>query len=203
MKVFGQLLAWIFVIGVLAVVVILVVAAPKWFFDLPRSTQATVGGVLAVVLVPTIAYFSTRSLDRRRSREEAIRPQKTKLYDDVISGFLSIFDLGDSTSPSTEAEMKTFFASIAPPLITYGSRKVIKAWVTVLRVSRQNEGKTDSGMKIMFAFEDLMKVMRADLGHGTFSQQQGELLGVFIRDIDDYLPSKSKAAPSPPETTAP
>jgi hypothetical protein len=87
-----------------------------------------------------------------------------------------------------EADMLAFFADITPQLITYGSRGVIRAWNNFRRVSRNNpDTKT-----IMFAFEDLLKAMRSDLGHVVITQPQGELLAIFITDIDDILKPKKE-----------
>lgn len=43
--------------------------------------------------------------------------------------------------------------------------------------------------RLLLVFEQLIYAMRADLGHNDKELSTGDLLRVFINDIDEYLPA--------------
>jgi len=176
--------ALILVLVAAALLVWFVYSVLHWFFGLPPGSMAPVAGVIGVLLVPIITFFTTRALQRRRSLEDALREHKTALYDELIKGLLKMLNLGGVSAKMTDAEMKELFASVTPPLITYGSRGVILAW-NGFRQAAKDHG--DDNKVILFAFEDLLKSMRKDLGHSVLSVQKGELLRIFVNDVDTIL----------------
>ncbi|OAV52204.1 hypothetical protein [Enteractinococcus helveticum] len=181
-----KLFGFVFLAGFLGLLVWLLRAIVSWFLALNPETQTPLAALFGVVSVPIITYFTSRSLERKRSRETAIREKKTELYDDMIRGFMRMLNL-KKKEPMDEDAMVDFFADITPKLITYGSRGVIRAWSDFRLASIR--GQTDTS-HLMLILERLLKEMRKDLGHGIVLHQDGELLSVFINDVDEILNKK-------------
>lgn len=188
----GRVLATVISVVFLLTAVVLLIwgfsTGIAWFLSLSPATMTPIAALVGLILVPIITYFTTRSLERRRTLETSIRLQKTKLYDDMMRGLLRIVNL-QKTAPMTEQETLQFFAELTPPLISYGSRGVILAWNKFRKVSINGVG---DGSKVMIAFEDVLKAIRKDLGHGVFMHQQGELLRIFINNVDETLNEPNK-----------
>ncbi len=81
-------------------------------------------------------------------------------------------------------ELLEFFEELAQRLLVWGSEPVILAfneWGS--SVSNMDEGSPET----RFAFEQLLYAIRRDLGSESTRLAQGDLLRVFINDLDDYL----------------
>jgi hypothetical protein len=165
-----------------------------WFFSLEQATMTASASLVAVLLVPVITYFTAKSLEQRKSRENAIRERKTAFYDKLITDLVGMLPLGVSKKAMSAAEMQDVFGRIPAPLLTFGSRGVIRAWNEFRKVSRE---QGDDSKAIIVAFEGLLKAMRKDLGHPVWSHQNGELIGVFVNDPETVFARKGKAKVAP------
>ncbi|TFC81155.1 hypothetical protein E3T23_06565 [Cryobacterium cheniae] len=162
----------------------------KWFLALPPQTMAVVASVSALLIVPIITYFTTKSLEQGKSRENAVRQQKTEFYDRLIQQLISTLGIA-SGGKATSDEMLAIFASVPAPLLTFGSGGVIRAWNHFTRVGREKSGDTKA---VMIAFEGLLRAIRNDLGHKDFLYEKGELIGVFLKDANTVFGSPKKAS---------
>jgi len=98
----------------------------------------------------------------------------TQLLDGVFSG----------KDGNTEI-FETLFRDVTPKLVTWASDDVIRAWTKFRKFAIRNSGEN---IELMFLFEEILKAVRQDLGHKSNNLEKGDLLGLFINDIDDFLP---------------
>ena len=153
-----------------------------------QNTHTAIIGALALLLVPIVTYFTTKSIEKRRSVEQTMRLKKVELYQSFTEFFMWLLLNTDKPKP-TEKEMVSFFAEMTPKLITYGSNEVIKQWGKY-RVNLDKLTKTGNPMDSMRPFESILKAMRKDLGHNSFGISDGDISRLFINDVDSYLSKK-------------
>ncbi|WIB64362.1 hypothetical protein [Curtobacterium sp. MCBD17_040] len=179
-----------FTLGLIVVLIVLAVAVFlgwhiwAWFLGLPSKTMTAIAALVGVVSVPIITYFTTRRLEKQRAREEAVRKQKTDFYDKTISGLIGMFNLGRPNEPADQAKMSELFVALPAPMLTFASRGVIRSWNDLKGSASRDSNDTKA---MILAFEGLLKAMRKDLGHPTWSHQPGELVSVFVNDADTFF----------------
>ena len=150
------------------------------FSDQLKASTIQVVGIVSVAL---LTYFANKSLERRRAIESSLREEKRKMYDEYIKFYFKVFSgekVGDRPS---EAEMMKFFVEKNPTIVTYASNSVIKE---VGKMRLRLTGNPES----MFVVENVLIEMRKDLGHSSVGLEKGDILRLFINDIDNYLGSR-------------
>jgi hypothetical protein len=200
MRVVGQVLR-----GLLALVVLLAVAAGVvWAIGLgarsvlrstfagvdPSVASAIVAGFVTVV-VSVGGVLLTRYFERRKAVEEEIRATKIPMYTELVEGLFSALN-GMSENGEVDTEATTaLFQRLTPQLMTWASDDVLLSW------SRWRRGLNTGafvGPEVLFAFESVLQAIRKDYGHKNQGVSRGDLLGLFVNDVDEYLPGGSNAS---------
>lgn len=156
----------------------------KWYNSLSESIQTGIITALPIILVAIVGYFANQSLETKRSVEQAMRPRKLELYDDFLKFIMRIFGNEKVNERPTDDDMMKFFVTKTPELMTFASNNVIEKWGK-LRVSLSDENTKDE--QKMFIVEDLFRAIRSDLGHSRRGSHKGDILRLFINDIDEHL----------------
>lgn len=156
----------------------------NWYSSLSEGLQTGIIAAVPIILVAILGYFANKSLETKRSVEQAMRPKKLELYDEFVTFIMQIFSNEKVVKRPTDEEMMTFFVTKTPKLMTFASNEVIEKWGK-LRISLSDE-KTENEQK-MFIVEDLFRAIRTDLGHSKRGSHKGDILRLFINDVDNYL----------------
>lgn len=154
-----------------------------------HSSDAIKTGVLAAVPVVTVAilgYFANKAIETKRSVEQLLRPKKLELYEEFIDFLMTIFGNEKVRKRPSEAETVRFFSDKTPKLMTFASNGVIEKWGK-LRIGL-NKGSDEEKM---FLIEDTIREIRNDLGHEKKGFHKGDILRLFINDIDDHLKTRT------------
>lgn len=186
LKAFGGLILVLF--GVALGLTLLSIPANQvgtWFLALPPQTMAVIGSGAVLLIVPIITFFTTKSLEQGKSRENAVRQQKTAFYENLIDQLIGMLGIARAGTIGDVDQIAKVFASVPAPLLTFGSGNVIRAWNRLMRVSRED---AKNHKAVMVAFEGLIKAMRTDLGHRDFFYEKGELISAFVKDAETIFP---------------
>lgn len=146
------------------------------------SSIATAPAVVAAVITGFAALIGLavqRYLEQQREDLRARRERMAPIYEDLVQ---VLFDAAKSDG-AVEDDMVEFFEKLAKHLLVWGSEPVIAAvnrWRAIIAL----EG---GGPASLFAYEDLLFSIREDLGNDRKALARGDLLRVFVNDVDDFL----------------
>ena len=144
------------------------------------AAAAVLVSVLSIVLGK---LYESRSLIKKEHREKTI-----PVYEDLITFMFRILMSTKTGNPPSEEEIVKFMSDFTPRAMVWGSDEVLLAWVKWRRTSIDQVAMKTGPMKPMFVYEELILAIRRDLGHKNKGLLPGNILSLFINDIDQHLP---------------
>jgi hypothetical protein len=140
----------------------------------------TVVGSFVTALGAVVAVVAGRVWEKRQELEQTRRDRIAPIYSRLVEVFYKSMDGKAKTH-----ELEAFFHEWARQVILFGPEPVIKeyaAWKQAL----PDDGE-EATPAATFGFERLLYAIRADLGNRRGSLTEGDLLRVFVNDVDEYL----------------
>jgi hypothetical protein len=161
------------------------------FIEAVQAEPAVVGAVATAVLGVAGVVWQQRQSERARLRE-AHRDRVTPAYHELLKL------VWQQTNPATQqksAEVEEFMRDLkARQLVLGAPKEMIEAFNRWERDAKAAQ-EADDSIALVFAWEELLRAMRRDLGHDDSGMARGELLRVFMTDLDEFLPQlEAKAA---------
>lgn len=158
--------------------------------DYPTITVAIITGFLSIITI-----VIQRIWEKRYKQEQDIRNQKMPTYQKMVREFSMFFyndpekQTGDIFKKQKYKEEKQnrlvkFVAENNGELITWASDEVLKEWSLFRKIATTNP---NSGMELMFQVEKLFYAIRKDLGHKNKNLEKGDILRLWVNDIDIFL----------------
>ncbi|MDU2353332.1 MAG: hypothetical protein E7D92_01810, partial [Anaerococcus sp.] len=70
----------------------------------------------------------------------------------------------------------------------WGSDEVVRKWIEIRTSSLNSDSNSINNL---FVLEDIIFLIRKDLGQKNKGLKRGDILSFFINDIDNYLPNSN------------
>jgi hypothetical protein len=168
-----------------------VVGLVAWaFIEAIQADAAVVGAVATAVLGVAGVVWQQRQSEKARVRE-AHRDRMTPVYHELLK---RVWQQASQESQEPVEEVAEFMRDLkARQLILGAPREMIRAFNRWEREAKAAQEKDDN-IALVFAWEELLRAMRRDLGHDDSGLPRGELLRVFMDDIDQFLPQLEATA---------
>jgi hypothetical protein len=168
------------------------------FIEAVQAEPAVVGAVATAALGVAGVVWQQRQAEKARLRE-AHRDRMTPVYHKLLKRVWQ--QVGRENQELTE-EMAEFMRDLKARQLMLGAPSaMILAFNRWEREAKAAQQKNDS-IALVFAWEELLRAMRRDLGHDDSSLPRGELLRVFMDDLDQFLPELEAAAMQAGEPTS-
>lgn len=134
----------------------------------------TVGGPIAGAAAVVAVAIVQRRWEKRQELERLRREQMAPIYEQLI-GIVK-------TTSGEETATADFFQDFSTKLVLYGPPAIIKSW-NAFRALEMPEDMTDP--TYLLTYEQLLFLMRKDLGHDDSTLVPGDLLRVYVNDFDE------------------
>ena len=138
--------------------------------------------VLSIVLGKA---FEAREIVRREHRE-----RKIPVYEDLIRFMFRVIMSSKTGDIPSEKEMLEFMSDFTQRIMVWGSDDVLAAWVRWRRAVTDPIALKADPTKILFLYEELISIIRRDLGHNNENLAKGDILALFVNDMNQLMKSK-------------
>ncbi|HXU27951.1 MAG TPA: hypothetical protein VN698_12040 [Bacteroidia bacterium] len=159
------------------------------FFTSINSQGVTTWVGITIPLVSTIvALFIGRHFENRKGQQEKIREHKIPVYNDLIETTLNYLSDKETKKEIKDKQLEDFFRRVTPKMVIWADDTVIKQWADF----RMDAIKGADGRVLLRKLEDVMFIIRRDLGHENKNLNNHELLKCFLNDVDEFLSEAKK-----------
>jgi hypothetical protein len=182
------LLGFVLLIIIVAGLVFISIGLWNIFKGLQKEVAAALIAASTTILVSVFSITGAKYYDRRRSIEQELREKKMPVYFEFIEFNMKLLFSDKITGKAmSEKEMEKFLYAFTQKIMIWGSDEVVVAWSNYRRKIINYSPESDIGFTAMFELERLLLALRKDTGHKNKNIKRGDLLGLFINDVDNYV----------------
>lgn len=160
-----------------------------FFAGVDPTVSAAIVAAVATTLVSVATLVLNRTNERKKAVEQEIRASKIPVYSKLIKGLLDTLLQAKKPGGIKLDAFGRMLEEITPQLVTWASDEVIVAWS---RYKRRVGSGGLTAAEAIFEFEALLLAIRKDVGHSNRGMASGDLLRLFITDVDEHLPTAVK-----------
>ena len=166
----------------------------QWFVGKLAAVDAKLAAALltasATVIVTVFSVLISKHLENRTAIEAALREKKEPIYQKLIDFVFNItFATKLGKEMPSEKEILQFLADMTRDLVVWGSPEVITEFSRFKnsKLTQVGDGDSSGGaFDLLFSMEEVFKAIRKDLGHKDLILKKGDLLAMYITDINEY-----------------
>lgn len=157
------------------------------FSTLQKEVAAAIIVASATVLISVLSLIISKWWGGITEIRQEHRNKKIPIYKEFLQFWFAV--LGGQKAGSqqvTEEEIIKFMSNFTSKLIFWGSDEFIRDFSNFRR-RFANINRNDPSIDIMFELEKLIYTIRKDTGHKNRNLKKGDILALFINDIDKYI----------------
>lgn len=175
-----------FAIGFFGLAAFLVLSLWDALTSLQPELAAGIASAGASIIAAAIVVVAGKLLEQRREIATSQRQKKVEIYDDFVNTWLERTLLAENLGRErmSDQELQEFFVNFTQEALLWSSGDVVRKWG---RYRTQSLPASTDGISSMFEFEKVLAAIRKDVGLANKRLKQGDLLRLFINDVDDHL----------------
>jgi hypothetical protein len=158
--------------------------------SISSSIAVAIIAAAATVLVSVLSIILGKLYESRSLIQKEHREKKIPVYEDLIKFMFRVLMSTKTGDSLPEKEMIEFMLGFTQRAIVWGSDDVLAVWVRWRRLLTDAEAVKANPMKSLFLYEELLFAIRRDLGHRNRALVTGDMLALFVNDVDQNFPRK-------------
>lgn len=158
------------------------------FASLDKSVAAAIIAASATILVSVITVVIGNVYASRVQIQKENRDRKIPVYEELFTFFFRFMNTDKTGEVVGEREFGEFGQHFNRQFMVWGSDAVVSAYVRWRRFITDEKKRQAEPKESLFLFEDLVYAIRKDLGHRNNGLSSGDILALFVNDIQSILP---------------
>jgi hypothetical protein len=166
----------------------------------PQAAAATATGA-GTVLLSVITLIVSKRFEHRAQIQQDLRKEKLPVYKEFVEFLFQTIAISKVPDSQDDATLTDIWTLLTQSAILWASDDVLKAYTKFARAAMNvvaAEGPGEPGdpweglnpshlRSTMEALEQTIYAIRKDLGHNNRDLASGELLGLFLSDVDHLM----------------
>jgi len=183
-------IVFVFIVIIAAGIVLYFAGKSIWHLILNAQSEINVAIIAGgfTILLSVITLIIGKYYEKKRDIEQSIRVQKLPVYEELITYFINyLIDSKHIDEREKNDSLVKFLKKQTSKLILWAGPEVLLHWgYFKSSASNLTEEEIESGV-ILFQFEELLKVIRKDMGQSNAGLKKGDVLRLFVTDIDKFI----------------
>lgn len=175
--------------GLVALGYYLVARFFSYLGSVPKELGAALVAGASTILVATITVMVGRYFERKKELDALYRDKKTEVYDEFLKVFFQVwFSGGKATEGEQGDELVKLFREFSVKLVLWSGPGVLEAFATWKDKLAEGQANAES----VFATEDFLNAIRADLRHSNGGIRRGWFARLFLQEGSLFLAMAAK-----------
>ena len=166
-------------------------AAVRVLASLDSDIAVAIIAAAATAFVSVLSIVLGKAYEARALVQREHREKKIPVYEDLIKFMFRILMGAKTGNAPSEKEMLDFMSDFNQRIMVWGSDDVLAAWVKWRRAATSEADVKANPMNLMLLYEQLILTIRRDLGHKNKNLGTGDVLALFVNDVDQVLKGKA------------
>lgn len=152
----------------------------------PTIAAAIIAGC-STVIISIAGILVQKSKEQRINIQVEHRNKVAPIYEEFIDNIFSKLLFADNLGNErlSQQELVKVVAGFTQKILIWGSNDVINAYNNFRKES--NLKSDNPSVNTLFTIEELLLAIRKDLGHPTKGFRRGQLLRLFVNDLDKFM----------------
>ena len=151
------------------------------------TTLATITTAIITTLINKSNSLNLQIRTEQREKKALVYEELTGFFFERIFASKSKSDENLPSKEELEREIIAFLTSYTPKIIMWGSDEVLREFYLFRDISLKVESDPGKVFDVIRKFEEVLFSIRRDLGHKNKGLKEGNILGLFVNDVEKLL----------------
>ncbi len=158
-----------------------------WIRSFASNTEAVIVVALITGTLSLLSIVISNIIEYKQNTKRYLYEKKEEAYSEFIEMVYKLQQI-QKDGKISEKEITKDLISFSQKLTLWGSDEVVRKWIEIRTSSLNSDSNSINNL---FVLEDIIFLIRKDLGQKNKGLKRGDILSFFINDIDNYLPNSN------------